>query len=46
MTPWPGINRGTLWTVPIVPGLVSVIVAPWKSLTASLLPLTLRIRSS
>ena len=23
MTPWPGISRGTLWTVPIVPGLVS-----------------------
>ena len=36
MTPWPGIRRGTLWTVPIVPGLVSVIVAPWKSLDGQL----------
>ncbi len=46
MTPWPGIRRGTDWTVPIVPGLVSVTVAPWKSLTCSLLVLTLRTSSS
>ena len=37
MTPWPGISRGTLCTVPIVPGLVRVTVAPWKSATVSLL---------
>ena len=37
MTPWPGISRGTRWTVPIVPGLVSVTLAPWKSSTVSLL---------
>ena len=41
MTPWPGISRGTDWTVPMVPGLVSVMVAPWKSSTASLLVLDL-----
>ena len=41
ITPWPGISRGTLWTVPIVPGLVSVIVAPWKSLDRQLVRLHL-----
>ena len=37
ITPWPGISRGTDCTVPIVPGLVSVTVAPGKSSTVSLL---------
>ena len=46
MTPWPGISRGTLWTVPIVPGLVSDTLAPWKSSTVSLFALTLRMSSS
>ena len=46
MTPWPGISRGTLCTVPMVPGLVSVTLAPWKSSTVSLFALTLRMRSS
>ena len=46
MTPWPGISRGTLCTVPIVPGLVSVTLAPWKSSTVSLFALTLRMSSS
>ena len=41
MTPWPGIRRGTLWTVPIVPGLVSETVAPWKSSTVELVRLDL-----
>ena len=46
ITPWPGISRGTLWTVPIVPGLVSEIDAPWKSSTVSLFDFTRRMRSS
>ena len=46
ITPWPGMSRGTDWTVPIVPGLVSVIVVPWKSSTVSLFVCTLRMRSS
>ena len=46
MTPWPGMSRGTDWTVPIVPGFVSVIVAPWKSSTVSLFVRTLRMSSS
>ena len=46
MTPWPGISRGTDCTVPIVPGFVSVIVAPWKSSGVSLFVRTLRMRSS
>jgi penicillin-binding protein 1A len=29
IVPWPGIRRGTLATVPIPPGLVSVMFAPW-----------------
>jgi hypothetical protein len=29
IVPWPGIRRGTEWTVPIVPGLVRLIVVPW-----------------
>ena len=36
MHPWPAISRGTECSVPIVPGLVSVAVVPWKSATASL----------
>ena len=31
ITPWPGMSRGTDWTVPMVPGLVRVTVAPAKS---------------
>ena len=31
MQPWPFISRGTEWLVPIVPGLVRLIVVPWKS---------------
>ena len=46
ITPCPGISRGTDWTVPIVPGLVSDTLAPWKSSTVSLLLLTLRMISS
>ncbi len=46
IAPWPFISRGTEWLVPIVPGLVRLIVVPWKSLTASLLPRALRMRSS
>ena len=46
MTPWPGISRGTDCTVPMVPGLVSVTVAPAKS-SATILPVrTLRMSSS
>ena len=36
IAPWPFIRRGTEWLVPMVPGLVSVMVVPWKSSTASL----------
>ena len=36
MRPWPGIRRGTLMTVPMPPGLVSVAVVPWKSASSSL----------
>ena len=46
MTPWPGMSRGTDWTVPMVPGLVRLTVAPPKSSAAILLVRTLRIRSS
>ena len=35
MAPWPRISRGTEWLVPIVPGLVSEMVVPWKSSTVS-----------
>ena len=31
IAPWPFISRGTEWLVPIVPGLVRLIVVPWKS---------------
>ena len=37
MAPWPAISRGTECTVPMVPGLVSVMVVPAKSSTVSLL---------
>ena len=46
MTPWPGMRRGTDWTVPMVPGLVRVMVAPAKSSGVSLLERTLRMTSS
>jgi hypothetical protein len=46
MTPWPGMRRGTDWTVPMVPGLVSVKVTPAKSSGVTLLRLTLPISSS
>ena len=36
IAPWPFISRGTEWLVPMVPGLVSEIVVPWKSSTVSL----------
>ena len=40
------MSRGTDWTVPIVPGLVSVTVAPAKSSGLSLFDRTLRMSSS
>ena len=46
MKPWPGINRGTEWTVPIMPGLVMVHVVPLKSSGEILLLRTLAIRAS
>jgi hypothetical protein len=46
ITPWPGISRGTDWTVPMVPGLVSVTVTPVKSSGETLLFLTLAMSSS
>ena len=46
MAPWPRINRGTEWLVPIVPGLVSEIVVPWKSSTVSLPSRAFRTTSS
>ena len=46
MQPWPGISRGTEATVPIPPGLVSVIVAPCRSSGDSDPSRVLRIRSS
>ena len=46
MAPWPGMSRGTDCFVPMVPGLVSVTVAPAKSSGPSLLDRTLRMRSS
>ena len=36
IAPWPFIRRGTEWLVPIVPGLVRLIVVPWKSVTCEL----------
>ncbi len=46
IAPWPFISRGTEWLVPIVPGLVSEIVVPWKSATVSLLSRVRRTMSS
>ena len=46
IAPWPAISRGTEWTVPMPPGLVSEIVVPWKSATVSLLSRALRTTSS
>ena len=46
IAPWPFIRRGTEWLVPMVPGLVSEIVVPWKSATVSLLLRALRTTSS
>src|SRR3954466_9216484 len=46
IAPWPAINRGTEWTVPMVPGLVRLIVVPAKSSAVSLLVRALRMRSS
>jgi hypothetical protein len=46
MTPWPGMSRGTEWTVPSVPGLVSVIVTPAKSAGVMRLVRTRRMTSS
>lgn len=46
IVPWPGIRRGTEWTVPMVPGLVREIVVPWKSSTPSLPARALRTISS
>ena len=46
MQPWPLISRGTECWVPIVPGLVRLIVVPWKSGSASLLSRARRTMSS
>ena len=46
IAPWPFIRRGTEWLVPIVPGLVRLIVVPWKSVTWSLSLRALRTTSS
>ena len=46
MQPWPFMRRGTECTVPMPPGLVSEIVAPWKSSAVSLLPRARVTRSS
>ncbi len=46
MVPWPGISRGTECTVPMPPGLVRLMVVPWKSATPSLLLRALRTTSS
>ena len=46
IAPWPFISRGTEWTVPMPPGLVSVSVVPWKSSTVSLPSRALRTISS
>ncbi len=43
---WPFMRRGTEWTVPIPPGLVSEIVVPWKSAAVSLPPRARFTRSS
>ena len=46
MAPWPGMSRGTDWTVPSVPGLVRVTVVPAKSSGTALPECTLRTSSS
>ncbi len=46
MAPWPFIRRGTEWTVPMPPGLVSEMVVPAKSPAASLLLRAFFTRSS
>src|SRR3954451_13429343 len=46
IVPWPRISRGTEWLVPIVPGLVSEIVVPWKSSTPRAAMRALRTTSS
>ncbi len=46
IAPCPFISRGTEWTVPMPPGLVSEIVVPWKSSMVSLLLRVLRTISS
>ena len=46
IVPCPCMRRGTEWTVPMVPGLVSEIVVPAKSSTVSLLPRARRTTSS
>ncbi len=46
IVPWPPISRGTEATVPIPPGLVSVMLVPWKSSAVSEFSRVLRISSS
>jgi len=46
IAPWPRMSRGMDWTVPIVPGLVSVMVVPWKSSTVRVPARALRTTSS
>lgn len=46
ITDWPGIRRGTEWTVPMPPGLVSETVTPEKSSIVSLLSRARRTMSS
>ena len=46
IAPWPAMSRGTLWTVPMLPGFVSVIVVPAKSSAVSLPARARRTRSS
>ena len=46
IAPCPFISRGTEWLVPMPPGLVRLIVVPWKSSTVSLLSRALRTMSS
>ena len=41
MTPWPGMSRGTDCTVPMVPGLVSVTLAPYEVVDRQLVRLDL-----
>ena len=46
IAPWPAMSRGTLCTVPMPPGFVSVIVVPAKSSAVSRPALARRTRSS